>query len=208
MPVNARKQPLVGAKSNNMSEKPSIENILREIAGRTKGLQEGRAAMMGPMTALNAFIGIDPVLGALNKALLAARAWRENVVEQHGADAPMAEVAADMVDSADSAFRTRLIEVRQDPAIRREAVKAVREQRASIKQETKKQGLLARIGKIATASKKTSPSHAQKQGEDSFANVMVHLLALQQALRRSQKMLSLAAAFSAANPQHREAAHA
>jgi hypothetical protein len=191
-----------------MSKKPSSENILREIAGRTRGLQEGRAAMMGPMTALDAFIGIDPVLGALNKALLDARTYRDSVVEQHGADAPMAEVAADMVDSADSAFRTRLIEVRQNPEIRREAVKIVRAQQADIRQETGKQGLLARIGKIATAGKKTLPSRAQKQGEDSFSNVMVHLLALQQALRRSQKMLSLAAAFSAANPQHREAAHA
>ena len=189
-----------------MSKDQSVQEVMGRIAARLETLQAGLPWRHGFLSAIDAFITIDPLLGALNKALLDARAQCTRVVEKHGAGAPMAEVALDMAESAESAFRTRLIEVRQDRKIRREVLKILRRQRAQVQREHRKRDIFARVEMAAVGNRKLLAARAQKEGEDSFATVMLLLLMLQQALRRTQRMLSLATAFSAASPPPRQAA--
>lgn len=190
----------------NMSKEQSIQDVMGRIAARLEALQADQPFRRGFLSAIDAFISVDPLLGALNKALLDARAHRTRITERHGTDAPMSEIAADMADSAESAFRTRLIEVRCDRKIRREVLKILRRQRAQIQREHSKRDIFARIEMAAAGNRKLFAVKARKEGEDGFATVMLLLLMLQQTLRRTQKMLSLASAFSAASPPLQRAA--
>lgn len=90
---------------------------------------------MDILTAVDAFVSIDAVLGSLNKQLLDARLYREKAETRHGKDSPMAQIAVDMAASAESAFQTRLIEVRQDKKIRRTAIRLLRAERKLTRSE-------------------------------------------------------------------------
>ena len=176
---------------------------MSRIAARLEALQADGPVRRGFLSAIDVFLSIDPLLGALNKQLQDARVQCARVAEKHGPKAPITEVALDRAESAESAFRTRLIEVRQDRKIRREALKILRRQRAQIQRENKKRDIFARIEMAAVGNRRLLAARAQKEGEDSFATVMMLLLMLQHALRRTQRMFSLARAFSTASPPPR-----
>ena len=173
------------------------------IAARLEALQADLPVRRGFLSAIDAFITVDPLLGVLHKQLLEAQTQCARVLERHGVDAPMAEIAADMAESAACDFRTRLIEVRHDRKIRREVLGILRRQRAQVQREHKKRDIFARIEMAAVGNRRLLAARAKKEGEDSFATVMLLLLMLQQALRRTQKMLSLASDFSAVSPPPR-----
>lgn len=117
-----------------MKKISSIQGIMKKIAVHVAALQEDRPVKMGVLTAMDAFVTIDPILGLLNKQLLDARHYFEKAKGRHGADSPMAQVAADMAASAESAFQTRLIELRRDKKIRWAAVTALRAYRLQARQ--------------------------------------------------------------------------
>jgi len=74
-----------------------------------------------PVTELEAFIHLDPTLASLHKQYLDAKAQYESLVKSNGKDDAMAEIAADMMDSAWCAMQTRLLEVRCDRGMMQEA---------------------------------------------------------------------------------------
>lgn len=74
-----------------------------------------------PITELQAFIQLDPVLASLHKQFLEAKAQHAALVSANGKNDAMAEVAADMMDSAWCAMQTRFIEVRADRQMMQEA---------------------------------------------------------------------------------------
>lgn len=113
-----------------MLKEPSIQEVMSQIAEHLETLQEDDLVERDFLSAIDVFVSIDPVLGALHKEYLDTRARSGGVARRFGADAPMAVVAADVAASAESAFQTRLIEVRRDPAMRRSVLKILRRQRA------------------------------------------------------------------------------
>lgn len=74
-----------------------------------------------PVSELQAFIHLDPTLASLHKQYLDAKAQYESLIAAHGKDDAMAEIAADMMDSAWCAMQTRLLEVRAEPHLMQEA---------------------------------------------------------------------------------------
>lgn len=191
-------------RGNFMSKEQTIQDVMGRIAARLEVLQADLPVRRGFLSAIDAYITVDPLLGVLHKQLLDAQMHCARVRECHGADAPMAEIATDMAESAECDFRTRLIEVRHDHRIRREVLKILRRQRAQVQREHKKRDIFARIELAAVGNRKLLAARAKKEGEDSFATVMMLLLMLQHALRRTQKMLSLASDFSAVSlPRHK-----
>ncbi len=74
-----------------------------------------------PINELQAFIQLDPTLASLHKQYLDAKAQYESLIAAHGKGDAMAEIAADMMDSAWCAMQTRLLEVRAEPAMMHEA---------------------------------------------------------------------------------------
>ena len=63
---------------------------------------------------LRFWIAADPLLADLYKQLQDARAYNVRIAERHGQYDPMSSVAQDAKDSAESAFETRLIELKRD----------------------------------------------------------------------------------------------
>lgn len=64
------------------------------------------------LTELDAFMAVDPTLASLHRHYLNARLHHQAARKEHGAESPMADVAADMEDSAWCAMQTRLMELR------------------------------------------------------------------------------------------------
>ena len=67
---------------------------------------------------------VDSLLAHLHKQALDAEIHFKRLEKQRGAKDPMAQIAADMMDSAKSAYLTRLLEAREDDAVQA-AVKAM-----------------------------------------------------------------------------------
>jgi len=175
---------------------------MNNIAKRLDGLQEQAPHKRDFLSAIDAFLSIDSVLGNLHKQLLEAQSNHNRITTRFGVDDPMAEVAADVAESAESAFHTRLIEVRRDRKIRRAVLKILRQQRAEIQRAQRKRDIYARKEMAEIHSRKLRAQQAKKEGEDSFLAVIMLLIALQETLHRTHKMLSLATAFSSANEPH------
>ncbi|WP_435641074.1 hypothetical protein [Micavibrio aeruginosavorus] len=67
---------------------------------------------------------VDSLLAHLHKQALDAEIHFKRLEQQRGAKDPMAQIAADMMDSAKSAYLTRMLEAREDDAVQA-AVKAM-----------------------------------------------------------------------------------
>lgn len=99
----------------------SLESVITDMArradaiigtGHGKGrIRDGMGDDMGP--ALDALLATDPLFAGLYKEYLEARSRCAKLAQKHGSGDPMADVAADMLDSACSAMQTRLIELQE-----------------------------------------------------------------------------------------------
>lgn len=76
---------------------------------------------------LGAFIQMDGILAHLHSLYMKSRSQHAAARKEHGADSPMADIAADREDSAWCAMQTRLMELRADGALMRQAQKMMRE---------------------------------------------------------------------------------
>lgn len=100
-----------------MAEK-SLYEIMNDMAlGFEAGLETlavHHAKVAQPLSEFDAFLELDHMLVALNKEYLEAKAQHKELVKIYGCDDAMAEVAADMEDSAWCAMQTRYLEVRAE----------------------------------------------------------------------------------------------
>lgn len=69
---------------------------------------------------------IDPVLGRLYKQYCEAKAHLASLIQARGGDDPMVDVARDMLDGAEGAVETRLVELRQDKETETRAQELIR----------------------------------------------------------------------------------
>lgn len=88
-----------------------------------------------PLSELEAFARLDPLLAHLNKQYLNAKAEHAELRRLNGADDPMAEIAADMEDSSWCAMQTRYLELRRDGEKMREAQRLMREEAEQVEEE-------------------------------------------------------------------------
>tara|TARA_R110002124_G_scaffold287216_1_gene471506 strand:- start:198618 stop:199274 length:657 start_codon:yes stop_codon:yes gene_type:complete len=88
-------------------DKSKNSNPEHELPGRLDRLSQE----------LTLFMAVDPVLSDLHKEYLDACGILDNLAVKNSSYDPMAVVASDRVESAHSAFSTRLIELRQDEQI-------------------------------------------------------------------------------------------
>lgn len=90
----------------------SLTDVINDLAaGRMQALTAPPEPARAPGE-LAVFIDLDPVLATLNQQYLYARRNHATARKQHGSDSPMADIAADMEDSAWCAMQTRLMELR------------------------------------------------------------------------------------------------
>lgn len=85
----------------------SLHDVMNDLA---------RGVGIEPDTAeddLESFAAIDPLYAQLHREYLQAKSQHDKLIRDNGADDPMAEIAAEIADSAMSARDTRLIELRR-----------------------------------------------------------------------------------------------
>lgn len=181
---------------NKMARRQKVLNSHR-YAGDWRGSAQREEAF----TAEKAFLRLDPLLSDLNKQRLDARAYHKKVVAQQGADEPMSDVAADMADSAQSAFETRLIELRDDQMLRRTAAQIMRrERRIAFRQRQRTSRLFEKKQKeFYDRMRWDHKQNMRRKAEDDFSTMMFLYWMLWFALQATQRSLSLANAFTAAN---------
>ena len=94
----------------------SLQDIMNDMARHPEQIMCSDLAGDddSPKTEIGAFISIDPLLASLYKQNQNAISKHNKLITENGDDDPMAMVAADMVDSTQSAFDTRMIEVKRD----------------------------------------------------------------------------------------------
>ncbi len=91
----------------------SLDAIISDIIRRIEASRTGDGARVrDPIAEAARMLPADAVLASLHKDYLEARCHYRTVRSRFGLHDPMAEVAADMLDSARSAVQTRLIELR------------------------------------------------------------------------------------------------
>lgn len=98
---------------NKGMKKGSIETIIGEMIRGLDCIGPDDEQASGLYGEIDAFMPVDPVLARLHKEYLEANAQHKRLLRERGARDPMAEVAADMLDSARSAVQTRLIELQE-----------------------------------------------------------------------------------------------
>lgn len=67
-----------------------------------------------PRNEESAFRALDPTLAQLHKDLVREQAIYEQTMREYGAEDPMLDVIADQLDSARSAYETRLLELKSE----------------------------------------------------------------------------------------------
>lgn len=181
----------------------SLQNLIQEMAG---GAHMDRTAdAFTPVDAWESLLARDLLLAMLQKDQKEARARYEQLLRAHGPHDPMTVVARDVMDSAQSAFDTRLIEVRQDQKIDRTAQQdAVMTRLDAARNEISRR---RRTEQQAFRQKKDTEDKARKaarEAAETFLLTVFFFYMLQRMLTASRRRLALAAAFLQASltPAH------
>lgn len=99
-----------------------------------------------PLSELDAFMILDPLLADLNKEFLDTKSKRAELLRKNGRDDPMAQIAEDLEDSAWCAMQTRYIELRSQRILMMKAQRLMRERDVEIetaKREEERRSLAA-----------------------------------------------------------------
>jgi hypothetical protein len=149
---------------------------------------------------IHLWVAADPLLADLHKRYLDLRANHAHVLKRHGAKDPMTDIAADMADSAQCAVDTRLIEVRQDPALCAlvRSLKAKAHEAMLQEQADRSRHVRARINASHMAGR---AERARREAGDSFWMLFVMLMLMRSMLETTRHRLSIAAVFQSATEE-------
>jgi hypothetical protein len=111
--------------SNNKADSFSMDELAQDIAQKPiafdrhdqKENSHSATPSLGRITPRNeesAFRALDPTLAQLHKDLIREQALYEQTMREYGAEDPMLDVIADQLDSARSAYETRLLELKSE----------------------------------------------------------------------------------------------
>ncbi len=161
----------------------SLESIISDMVRRLDVVRPEDQGKGDPLSEVEAFTSADPILAALHKQYLEANVQHKKLIRENGLDDPMAEIAADMLDSARSAVQTRLLEL-QDT--RTEEVR-----------ETLQRKLLARQArKEVSKSRELIKKRRADYDSDLFFWIMVFYWLMTRTIFATRKRLSAANDFA------------
>ena len=188
----------------------SINDIMNDMTSRISGgedlfVHEGRRydkeLVLGdqPIDITKIFIRLDPVFASLYKQYTDANSMYETLVKTNGKDDPMAKIALDQRDSAESALETRTIELKGDRDIMLRAVNELRITNEDIRilKSRKQNHQFMREQNIL--SRRDMKEKAKKEGEKGMYWVFWLLMLLDQTLELTRTNLNVAGQFSMAS---------
>jgi len=94
--------------SADFAEELSVDQVI------DNSIEGSEDEIYRPMTEIEAFCQIDSLCAELYKRLEEAKDQLEKIIKEHGEHSPMAEIAREMLDSAETSLEVRLIELRDD----------------------------------------------------------------------------------------------
>ncbi len=173
-----------------MQKTAPIQEIMNKMAGRMDMLLDHHAPSHNTgnpqLDEIQMWIAADPLLADLHKRYLDLRGNHSRLLKKHGRKDPMTEIAADMADSAQCAVDTRLIEVRQNPALCA-AIKAMKARaRKQIEQSQSSETMLYT---------KQRAVRTEKRAADNFWMLFVMLILFRNMLDTTRRHLSIAITF-------------
>ena len=134
------------------------------VANRVETLRLEQPAELrkSPMSELEAFIQMDPLLADLHKEFQDVRRNHRDLLFKNGPDDAMAQMAADLEDSAWCAMQTRLLELRGQRILMRKAQRIMHHAR---REEEERQDRVRAL-KIASFAQQvaTVEKHRQEKG--------------------------------------------
>ncbi len=174
----------------------SLQEVMNHVARRLEAEAPARALFLplAPLSAEEALQTADPLLADLAKQYQDSRARLETLIRKNGRADPMTEVAADVADSARSAFETRRLEVLADQTL---AAIADRLQEDSERElDRRRASALQRAREYMFQSwQEQVLRQVKKKHEDDTAFMLFLMWMLQATLHRARYAVSLAHIF-------------
>lgn len=181
----------------------SVQEIMKQMAGRMDALLDAQERTQKTRETgdipheLRFWIAVDPLLGDLHKQFIDARANHLRLSRSRGIGDPMTDVANDMTDSAQCAFETRLLELRQDEDSKAMVLALMRRAHAMREEELNEESR-AEVNGFWREFSRPKHRRAAPKGTSSFFMAIATLLVLRQALDDANRELSIAAIFGRA----------
>lgn len=181
----------------------SLHDLIDDMARQPQTTDAGKKVRQNKgVDAIEIYAGLDPLLAELYRQYLEARRQYRSLSSLRGKDDPMADAARDWMDSAESAVQTRMIELRQDRKIRRQAGLVLERQARQEAQEERESRSAAsqkyrNHSDLLQTQQRILADAARREGEDGFF-MMIYLLWMLRAITdRVTRTLSLAGSFMA-----------
>jgi hypothetical protein len=182
-----------------MSTEPSIQDLMRDI---TRRMDSYNSTAMDENTKdsslsleLETFMSVDPILADLYKQYVDAKQRYLDLVKTNGEDDPMAEVGLDVMESAECAVETRLIELRDDRKI---CIEAMYQRKLILKAkrlEDHKRSFDYKERLKEFYQRGSTKFQVEQEAKDDFFLMMLLWLWLAGLTRKAVRSLSLADAF-------------
>jgi hypothetical protein len=173
----------------------TMEKVLQRMKNADSGAVKNKK-ISRPLTELDAYSIVDPVLNKLRKRYLEAKTQFEDLVELRGADDPMSEAAKDWKESEESAIETRLIELRRKNAVRVQASLLLKMAKEEAEEANKKASLAYKKKMEDFNSDVKSKEKLLKMAEEGAFNIAILMMLLGMVIEHTKQVFSLASTFS------------
>ena len=193
-----------------MSRAPSLQELMRDMTRRLDSYDAYGACDDDQQSSvsieLESFLAVDPILADLYKQYLDAKQRYEELMKCNGQDDPMAEVALDVMESAESAIETRLIELREDKKI---VIEALYQRKLLLKarqSEIQRNAYNYKERLQAFYQRGSAKFQTEQEAKDDYFLMMLLWFWLSSLTRRAVHSLSLADAFRSVSLNNKIAA--
>lgn len=157
----------------------SLQQVMRQVAANVQAMpaqqQPSKRGLGTPLTELEAFARLDPLLADLHKDFLNTKKNYDTLAARFGADDAMALVAADSMDSAWCAMQTRLLELRAQRILMHRAQRLMREEEVTAHHREKLERMDAQLFWIRQIEALRRAKETGRERGLSFLEVVVFL---------------------------------
>lgn len=141
----------------------SLHQVMNGMVRKPISIPEWTQAY--PETEIDVYLSVDPLLADLFKAMETAKKQYNNLKKKNGLYEPMTEVARDMADSTQSAFDTRLLELRADRELRKNVRRLLLKARLEAERERREQSALYKARMLLFFSNKRAETLRERENQ-------------------------------------------
>lgn len=178
----------------------SLSSLINDMARADNAALALDATSYEPDLRDAAWLGTDPVLADMYKQYKDTQGQYKKLLRENGPEEPMTQVTHDMLESAFSAYQTRLLEVKSDQEIqaRMQVEKQALEQARAAAELENAEAARAHRDQIAAHNQDMRERRqVEEKTKESLFDIVIAYWLLSGALFRANKQISLYQSFSA-----------